>query len=121
MKQLIIIIFLSIFIVSCEDYDIATVVIENNSSYELSNCKVYAYFGDTILQDSIIFGSVLKNEKLTKTWKTKLPSSDGAFYFECGQNNNLLDKTYGYFSNGGFLDKQYIITITDDEVTVSTK
>jgi hypothetical protein len=121
MKHIFIIFFLSIFTASCEDFDIATVVIENNSNYELSNCKVYAYFGDTILQDSINFGSVLKNEKLTKTWKTKLPSSDGAFYFRCFQNNHVFDKTFGYFTNGGLLDKQYIITVTDDDVTVSTK
>jgi len=121
MKHLFIIFFLCIFIVSCEDYDVATVVIENNSSYELSNCKVYAYFGDTIVQDSLNFGTVLKNEKLTKTWKTKLPSSDGAFYFKCNQNSNILDKTYSYFSNGGFIEKQYTISITDDNITVNSR
>lgn len=121
MKHLIIILFLSIFIVSCEDFDIATVVIENNSNYELSNCKVYAYFGDTILQDSINFGSVLKNEKLTKTWKTKLPSSDGAFYFRCIQNGKVVDKTYSYFSNGGFIEKQYTISVTEANVSVNSK
>lgn len=121
MKQILIILCLSFFMVSCEDYDIATVVIENNSSYDLSNCKVYAYFGDTILQDSISIGSILKYEKLNRIWKSKLPSADGAFYFKCNQNNRTIDKTFGYFSNGGLLDKQYVITIADEEVTVSSK
>lgn len=120
MKHLFII-FLSIFIASCTDDDIATVVIENNSSYDLTNCNVYAYFGDTIVQDSLNFGSILKTEKMTKIWKTKLPSSDGGFYFRCTHNNKVLDKTYSYFSNGSFIEKQYTISITNDEVTVSTK
>ena len=121
MKHLIIILCLFIFIVSCEDYDITTVVIENNSSYELYNCKVYTYFGDTILQDSINIGNIVKYEKLNRTWKSKLPSSDGAFYFKCNQNNKVKDKTFGYFSNGALIDKQYTITITDNDVTVSSK
>lgn len=121
MKHIFIIICLSIFIVSCENYDVATVIVENNSSYELSDCKVYSYFGDTILHDSISIGSVLKNEKINRIWKSKLPNADGAFYFKCRQNDKIRSKTFGYFSNGGLLDKQYIITLTDDEVTVSAK
>ena len=75
-----------------------------------------------LLLDSIDMNIVQSGTSISKVLlENKLPKSDGGFYLRFKQNNNIIGKEFGYFTNGGLLDKQYKITITDNGVTVSTK
>jgi hypothetical protein len=124
MKHIFIIFFLSIFTVGCKNDDSASFALSNISQYEISEVKLYVNVGVTnlLLLDSIDMNIVQSGASIHKViLENKLPKSDGGFYLRFKQNDNIVSKEFGYFTNGGLLDKQYKITVTDDDVTVSTK
>jgi hypothetical protein len=121
MKNLFHIFTLSLILWSCENSDKVTITLENNSNFELTNCKVVSIHGDSIASDSIIFGSIQKKNQSTKLWTTKLPNSDGELYFTGLQNNKEIKRYFCYFSNGGFIQKTHTISIQDNEITSSSK
>jgi|LSQX01.2.fsa_nt_gb hypothetical protein len=124
MKKLAFIILIIFSTLSCKDDDSVSFNLSNKSQYEISEVKLYVNVGVTnlLLLDSIDMNIVQSGTSISKVLlENKLPKSDGGFYLRFKQNNNIVGKEFGYFTNGGLLDKQYTITITDDEVTVSTK
>ena len=124
MKKLAFKILIIFSTLSCKDDDSVSFNLSNKSQYEISEVKLYVNVGVTnlLLLDSIDMNIVQSGTSISKVLlENKLPKSDGGFYLRFKQNNNIVGKEFGYFTNGGLLDKQYTITITDDEVTVSTK
>ena len=124
MKKLTFTILIIFSTLSCKDDDSVSFNLSNKSQYEISEVKLYVNVGVTnlLLLDSIDMNIVQSGTSISKVLlENKLPKSDGGFYLRFKQNNNIVGKEFGYFTNGGLLDKQYTITITDDEVTVSTK
>ena len=118
MNKLLLLTLLSLILWSCEDTDKATITIENNSSYEKTNCKVFSEYGESLVKDSISFGTIEKQGKSMKIWATKLPSSDGTLYLKLIQNNKSIKKYFCYFSNGGFIQKTHKISVSDNEIHV---
>ncbi|MDD4107705.1 MAG: hypothetical protein PHH93_03185 [Prolixibacteraceae bacterium] len=124
MKKLALILLIILSTLSCKVEDSVSFALANKSQYEMSEVKLYVNVGVTnlLLLDSIDMDIVQSGTTISKVFlESKLPESDGGFYLRFKQNNNIVGKEFGYFTNGGLLDKQYKITITDDEVTVSTK
>ncbi len=124
MKKLAFIILIIFSTLSCKDDDSVSFNLSNKSQYEISEVKLYVNVGVTnlLLLDSIDMNIVQSGTSISKVLlENKLPKSDGGFYLRFKQNNNIIGKEFGYFTNGGLLDKQYKITITDNGVTVSTK
>jgi len=124
MKKLACIIIVIFSTLSCKVDDSVSFALSNKSQYEISEVKLYVNVGVTnlLLLDSIDMDIVQSGATISKVLlESKLPKSDGGFYLRFKQNNTIVGKEFGYFTNGGLLDKQYNITITDDEVTVSTE
>jgi len=124
MKKTAFIILIIISTLSCKVEDSVSIALTNKSHYEISEVKLFVNVGVTnlLLVDSMDIANVQSGNNITKVLlEDKLPKSDGGFYLKFKQNNSIVGKEFGYFSNGGLLDKQYNITITDNEVTVSTK
>lgn len=125
MKKNAIILLIIVFSTSsCKDDDSVSMKLTNKSHYEISDVKLFVNVGVThlLLLDSLDVDDVPTEGQISKTWLERtLPKSDGGFYVRFKRNNYIVGKEFGYFSNGGLLDKQYTITITDDEVTVSSK
>ncbi|MDR0371140.1 MAG: hypothetical protein LBH80_04730 [Prevotellaceae bacterium] len=126
MKKIAFIIFIIFSTLSCSirSDDSASFDISNKSQYELSEVKLYVYvYADAInlsLLDSIDLNTIQSGASIsTVLFENQLPNSDGGFYLRFKQNNNIIGRQFGYFSNGALLsDEQYEITITDDEVTI---
>ncbi len=124
MKKLAIIVIIIFSTIGCKNDDSVSFTLTNNSQYELSEIKLYVNVGVTnlLLLDSIDMDIVQSDASISKVLlESKLPKSDGGFYLRFKQNNKIVGKEFGYFSNGILLDKQYKITITNDDITVSTK
>lgn len=102
--------------------------INNNSQYELSEIKVFVdmtFAGEgVILVDSVEIADLQPGEQINRLVifnKDLFPKSDGSHYLRFKQNNKIVGKGFGYFTNGYILDKGYDITITDDEVDIVVK
>ncbi len=124
MEKLALIVLIILSTLSCKVEDSVSIDLTNKSQYEISEVKLFVNVGVTnlLLLDSMDMDIVQSGTTISKVLlESKLPKSDGGFYLRFKQNNYIVGKEFGYFSNGGLLDKQYKITITDDEVTVSTK
>jgi predicted AlkP superfamily phosphohydrolase/phosphomutase len=125
MRKAILLFALIISFISCEDKnDFLHLSITNQTSNDITDLKLYTYVGGgegkLIFQDSLFIGAISKGQKLEKYWDLKnLVKSDGSYYLVFTNNKNVLDKTFGYFSNGILINEKYSILISDYEIVVT--
>lgn len=126
MYKIVIKIFLIFTTLSCREIEKSIHInIINSSQYELSEIKVFVdltFAGEGVLLiDSVDVGNLQPGEQISRPVifnSESFPTSDGSHYLRFKQNNEIVGKGFGYFTNGYILDNGYKITITDDEVTV---
>lgn len=124
MYKILIAIFLIFATLNCRDIDKSIhITMNNNSQYELSEIKLFVDVTLTgegvLLMDSVDIANLQPDGQVNQpVLFNELPKVDGGYYLRFNQNNQLVGKRFGYFTNGYILDKGYKITITDDEVTV---
>jgi len=125
MKYSILLFALFFSLVSCEDKnEFLHLSIQNQTNKDFLNMKLYTYVGGgegkMLFQDSLIIGTVSKNQKFEADWDlNKLVKSDGSYYLVFKKDTIVLDKKFGYFTNGILIEKKYNILITETEILVT--
>lgn len=124
MNKVFIILLLIFATISCREIEKGFLItMTNDSQYELIDIKVYVEVGRLRFLDSVELGSLHPGEQLSRPVifnKDLFPKSDGSHYVEFIQNDEVVGRGFGYFTNGFILDKGYEITVTDDKVNIIT-
>jgi len=97
---------------------ILTFYVKNNLSANISSVKISLLEEDN--QVSKYFYSISPQEEKTFIWNvTNKVKSDGGYLIEVFQEDDLVfSKNFGYFTNGGHLDKNYYIEINNDKIEI---
>ncbi len=93
----------------------------NNSELKLDSAKVYTTAGDCCTCDSIIIKAIEPKTEATTQWHDVTTcESDGEYLIKVFFEERLIEKTFGYYTNGILLDKQISISTYSDSINVTS-
>ncbi len=94
----------------------------NSSSTEVDILTFYINTGfiEHTFSDSIYIGKVEPQKSETINWEiNSLGKSDGSFVVHYFIEDEKIIKEFGYFSNGILVNKEYVISISQDTIIVN--
>ena len=114
--------FIAVVLINCKtdqiDNDIE-VYATNHSVQKIDSLKVYSIDGISI-SDSITLKEVNIDSSIHTTWKDiQLNNVDGTFLAVSYSNGKILNKPFGYYTNGINLYKSISIIVYTDSLVVS--
>ena len=108
-------------IVENERYNEIEVQIINDTDSKVDSISLYVYMGNYYLCDSVSLKDVNPNTEKTILWSdVNTCNSDGAFLIKAFYNDTILEKSYGYYTNGILLDDKITISIFSDSLVISS-
>lgn len=120
--KLVIITLFSALLISCtsDQNDDLEVHITNESSSTIDTIKIYTLSGSSPI-DSLTINGIEETSSIQKTWKDiNLGSADGTFLAVVYNSGKVLQKTFGYYTNGILLDSDIRLVVYSDSLVVST-
>jgi len=95
--------------------------ITNNSSSDIDKVVVSMVEGDDKKVASESFENITVGSVQTFKWTPgDVSDSDGGYMFEVYKDGEkIMEKGFGYYTNGGHLDYEYFVTVSDTEITIS--
>ncbi|MFA9388770.1 MAG: hypothetical protein ACERKD_03130 [Prolixibacteraceae bacterium] len=125
MKQLVLFLCLFALLISCKKdatNNYLEVSIDNQSSFEMTNIKLYSNIGviNHNFTDSLLIEEIKSGDSFDTSWNLKdLVSVDGGFVISFIMDTIQNQKDFGYFSNGIIIGKSYNIQIKDDIIKIT--
>lgn len=113
---------ISIFWIGCtsDQDDELKIHITNKSCSTIDAIKIYTFSGSSPI-DSIVINGIEATNSFQDTWKDiNMGSADGTFLIVANLSGKVLQKTFGYFTNGILLDSSMRIVVSSDSLIVST-
>lgn len=127
MYKVVILLLLIFATISCSEIEKSIhITMTNDSQYELTEIQVFVAIKGLkklYLPDSVVIQDLQPGEQISRPIvfnRELFPTEDGEYYLRFKQNDEIVGRLFGYFSNGAILDKGYEITVTDDKVNVVT-
>jgi len=120
--KLVIITLFSVLFIGCssDQNDDLEVHITNESSSTIDTIKIYTLSGSSPI-DSLTINGIEETSSIQKTWKDiNLGSADGTFLAVVYNSGKVLQKTFGYYTNGILLDSDIRLVVYSDSLVVST-
>lgn len=120
--KLLIITLFSIFLIGCsnDQNDDLEVNISNQSGSTIDMIKIYTLSGSSPI-DSLSINVIEKASTNHTIWKDiNMGSADGTFSIATYSSGRVLQKNFGYFTNGILLYNNMSIEIYADSLVVST-
>jgi len=120
--KLVIITLFSALLISCtsDQNDDLEAHITNESSSTIDTIKIYTLSGSSPI-DSLTINGIEETSSIQKTWKDiNLGSADGTFLAVVYNSGKVLQKTFGYYTNGILLDSDIRLVVYSDSLVVST-
>lgn len=113
---------ISIFWIGCtsDQDDELKIHITNESNSTIDAIMIYTISGSSPI-DSIVINGIEATNSFQDTWKDiKMGSADGTFLIVANLSGKVLQKTFGYYTNGILLDSDMQIVVFSDSLIVST-
>ena len=112
----------SIFWIGCtsDQNDELKIHITNESSSTIDKIRIFTLSGSSPI-DSLTINGIEATDSIQETWKDiKLGSADGTFLIVANISGKILQKTFGYYTNGILLDSDMRVVVYSDSLIVST-
>lgn len=124
MKKLFLFI-VAIALLSCNKdnnkYDEIEVQIINVTDLKVDSVSLYIYTGNYYLCDSVSIKDINPNAEKTQQWSNiSVCNGDGAFLIKAFLNDTILEKSYGYYTNGNLLDDKITISTYSDSLVITS-
>jgi len=113
---------ISFFWIGCtsDQDDELKIHITNESSSTIDAIKIYTISGTSPI-DSLVINGIEATNSFQDTWKDiNMGSADGTFLIVANLSGKVLQKTFGYFTNGILLDSDMRIVVYSDSMNIST-